>query len=48
MYIQDCFIDRPLDEESEEHLKKRLRKTAAIGEGKIGFPEGRRLDQLIP
>ena len=36
--IQDIHsIDRPLVEEEEEDLKKRLRKTAAVGGGRIGL-----------
>lgn len=36
--IQDTHsIDRPLVEEEEEDLKKRLRKTAAVGGGRIGL-----------
>lgn len=38
---QDCLIDRSLDEEGEEHLKKRLWKTPASGGGRIGLLEGR-------
>lgn len=47
VYIQDHLTDRPLDEDSEGHMKKRLRKTAAVGEGKRGLPDGRRLDQVL-